>query len=320
MTITNKRIALVGCGRISNRHIEAIAATEGVEVAMVCDNKEASANAKADELGVPYTTDYREISGVDVVAVLTPSGLHPQHVAEIAESVEAPCIVCEKPLSLTVREAYELFARIDRAGKRLLPVYQNRYNPLVAFTKQLIQDGKLGTIHNFICNVLWNRNDDYFNIDWHGTRELDGGVLYTQASHYVDMIHYFFGEVAEHRGLGGSLRGLEVYDSMAATMRFKNGVVGTINATVDVYRQNYLTEFTVIGNKGTIRLSGTNLNTIDFWDVEGMDRPDMDFKLDHVYGKGHDKLYQYIAEERWDMFPSREDILSGIRLMEMLSY
>jgi UDP-N-acetyl-2-amino-2-deoxyglucuronate dehydrogenase len=110
------------------------------------------------------------------------------------------------------------------------------------------------------------------------------------------MVHFFFGELLEGKGMGGSLRKLEVYDSVSAVCEFKSGTVGTI------------------------RLSGTNLNTIDFWDVEGMEKPDMDFTIDHVYGKGHDTLYQYISEEKWDMFPSREDVLSGIRLMERLSY
>jgi len=315
-----KKIALVGCGRIMTRHIEAIKANQGIEITQVCDIDEAKAQDAATRLSVPYVTDYRQIHGVDVVAVLTPSGLHPQHAAEIAESTDAPYILCEKPISLTLRETYELFDRIDKAGKVLLPVYQNRYNPLVAYTKELIETGRLGKIHQFICNVLWNRNDDYFKIDWHGTRELDGGVLYTQASHYVDMVHYLFGEVLEHKGIGGSLRGLEVYDSVSAAMSFRSGVVGTLNATVSTYNKNYRTEFTLIAEKGTLRLAGTNLNTIEFWDVEGLEKPDIDFTIDHVYGKGHDTLYQYIAEERWEMFPSRKDILSGIRLMEMLSY
>jgi UDP-N-acetyl-2-amino-2-deoxyglucuronate dehydrogenase len=315
-----KRVALVGCGRISKRHISAISETEGVEITLVCDTDESKARSAGEELGVPYTCNYGEIKGVDVAAVLTPSGLHPKHAAEIAESTDVPYILCEKPISLTVREAYELFTRIDKAGKTLLPVYQNRYNPLVHYIKQLIESGHLGKIHQFVCNVLWNRNDDYFKIDWHGTRELDGGVLYTQASHYVDMVHYFFGEVVEHKGIGGSLRGLEVYDSISATMSFKSGVVGSLNATVSVYEENYLTEFTIVGERGTIRLSGTNLNTIDFWNVANQPKPDMDFKIDHVYGKGHDILYRYLAEEKWEMFPSRDDVLSGIRLMEMLSY
>jgi UDP-N-acetyl-2-amino-2-deoxyglucuronate dehydrogenase len=315
-----KKVALVGCGRIANRHVEAITQHPDLEIGLVCDCDPGKAKTMAERIGCKYVTDYREIRGADVISVLTPSGLHPKHAAEIAETTDAPHIICEKPLSLTVREAHEVLKRVDKAGKRLLPVYQNRYNPLVSFTKKLIDSGKLGKVHQFVCNVLWNRNDAYFDIDWHGTRELDGGVLYTQASHYVDMVHFFFGEIAESKGIGGSLRGFEVYDSIAATMRFQNGVVGTINATVSTFRQNYLTEFTLVAEKGTIRLAGTNLNTIDFWDVDGMEKPDMDFTLDHVYGKGHDNLYAYIADNRWEMFPSRDDVLSGIRLMEMLSY
>ncbi len=315
-----KKIALVGCGRILPRHIEAIAANPELSIALLCDKDEAKAKVASQRLGVPYLTDYRQIRGVDIISVLTPSGLHPRHVSNVAELTDAAYVVCEKPLSLTLREAYEVYRRVAKAGKVLLPVYQNRYNPLVAYVKNLIDSGRLGKVHQFICNVLWNRNDDYFKIDWHGTRELDGGVLYTQASHYVDMVHYFFGDVVEHKGIGGSLRGLEVYDSVAAAMSFQNGTVGTINATVSTYRENYRTEFTLIAERGTLRLAGTNLNTIEYWDVAGLEKPNIDFTLDHVYGKGHDTLYQYIADERWDMFPSRKDVLSGIRLMEMLSY
>ena len=315
-----KKIALVGCGRISHRHIEAIQNTDGIELALFCDVNKEAAETKAKAFSLPFVTDYRDISGVDVISVLTPSGLHPQHVSEIAEETDAPYIVCEKPLSLTLRETYEMLRRVDAAGKTLLPVYQNRYNPLVAMMRDIISNGSLGKIHQFVCNIFWNRNDEYFKIDWHGTKELDGGVLYTQASHYVDMIHFFFGEVVDYKGIGGELRGLDVYDSISAVCKFESGVVGTINATVSTYQQNYLTEFTLIAEKGTIRLSGTNLNKIDFWNVEGMEKPDMDFALDHVYGKGHNTMYEYVAKDKWEMFPSHEDVISGIRLMEMLSF
>ena len=317
-----KKVGLVGCGRISKRHIEAISATDGIEIAYVCDKNEEKAKAAAELLGVPYVTDYRELNGkgLDVISVLTPSGLHPRHVCNIAELTDAPYIVCEKPLSLTVREAFEVFRRIEKAGKILLPVFQNRYNPLVKMMKDLIDAGKFGKIHQFSCNVFWNRNDEYFAIDWHGTPEFDGGVLYTQASHYVDMLHYFFGEVESYKGMGSNMRGFDVYDSVSSVLRFKSGAVGTLNATVSVYQTNYLTEFTLIGEKGTVRLSGTNLNQIDFWNVEGMEKPDMDFKIDHQYGKGHNTMYEYIAQDKFNMFPSKADVLSGIRLMEMLSY
>lgn len=315
-----KTIALVGCGRISKRHIEAIKDNPGLEIATVCDIIEERAQATAAELGCSYTTDFHTIRDVDVISVLTPSGLHPRHASEIAESTNVPNIIIEKPLSLTLREAYELFNRVDKTGKRILPVYQNRYNPLVAYIKKLISEGHLGTIYQFVCNVLWNRNDQYFAIDWHGTQELDGGVLYTQASHYVDMLHFFFGEIQDYKGFGANLRNLETYDTVSAVCRFKNGVVGTLNATVNAYPTNYRTEITIIAEKGVIRLAGTNLNEIEHWTVEGLEKPNMDFSINHQYGKGHNTLYSYVQQERWDMFPSRQDVLSGIKLMEQLSY
>ena len=317
------KVGLVGCGRISNRHVDAILANKGkVKVAWVCDKKEERARALAEKLGCNWCTNYLELNGkgLDVISVLTPSGLHPRHVCAIAEQVDAPNILCEKPLSLTLREAYEVFRRVEKAGKRLIPVYQNRFNPIVQMMKKLIDTGKLGKVHQFCCNVFWNRNDAYFAIDWHGTKEFDGGVMYTQASHYVDMLHFFFGKAVAYKGLAGNLRGLETDDSVSSVIRFENGAVGTLNATVSVYEKNYLTEFTVIGEKGTVRLSGTNLNEISFWNVKGLKKPEMDFKLDHQYGKGHNVIYKYIAQKKWDAFPKKDDILSGIRLMEMLSY
>lgn len=314
------KVGLLGCGRISARHIEAIGTNPGIAIGMVCDIVESKAKATGEKLGAAWTTNLKDLQGLDAISVLTPSGMHPRHCIEVARTCDAPIILCEKPLSLTVREAIEMINEVEAYGKRLVPIYQNRYNPLVSFVHNLIHTGKLGRIYQFVCNIFWNRDDEYFKNDWHGTAEFDGGVLYTQASHYVDMIHYFFGEVANSKGLGGSLRGFPVHDSVSAVCEFKNGVIGSINATVNTYRQNFMTEFTVIAEKGTIRLSGTNLNQIDFWDVEGMEKPNIDFKLNHVYGKGHDDLYRYLLEGNDSMFPSKEDVLSGIKLMQRLSY
>ena len=314
------KLALVGCGRVSKRHIEAVQAVDGIDIAVVCDIDDTKARATAGQLSVPYVTDYKQLKDVDIVSVMTPSGMHPRHVIEIAEHTHIPYIVCEKPISLTQREVYEMFGRVKKAGKVLLPVYQNRYNPLIVFLKNLIDSGTLGMIHQFVCNIFWNRNDDYFKIDWHGTKAYDGGVFYTQASHYVDMIHFLFGKIKNAYGVGGGMRNLEVHDSIAAICEMQNGTVGALNATISVYRTNYLTELTVIGEKGTIRLSGANLNRIDFWDVENLEKPNMDFTIDHQYGKGHDTMYKYIVQQRWDMFPSREDVLSGIQLMERISF
>jgi len=313
-------VALVGCGRISKRHVEAISATRGIRINMVCDIDKVRAHALAGPLGVSYSTDMQMIHEADVIVVATPSGHHPKHVISIAENCSVKYILCEKPLSLTVREAIEMYNFTEKKGKCLLPIYQNRYNPIIQYMKQFLTNRRLGTIYQVIVNVLWNRDDEYYKIGWHGTRDLDGGVLYTQASHYVDMLLYLFGPISEAKGFGTHRRGWEVDDSVSATIRFGEGAVASLNATVSVYEKNFLTEMTIIGEEGTVRLSGTNLNEVDFWNVEGMKKPDIDFKQDHIYGKGHDAVYKYIVDENWKMFPAKQEVIDGISLMEKLSF
>lgn len=316
-----KTIALIGCGRISNRHIEAIEEHPDLKIAVACDTNPARAEAVAQRTGARATTDMFDIAGVDIASILTPSGMHPRHTSDIAEQTEVPSIVTEKPLSITERELLELFRRVDAAGKRLLPVFQNRYNPLIQHIRQLIRQGTLGTVYSVICNVLWNRNHAYFtDYPWHGTREMDGGVLYTQASHYVDMLLYLFGSVQDARGLGSALRKYEVYDTYSSVLRFQSGLIASLNATVNAYDKNFNTELIIIAENGNIHLSGTNLNAISTWNVKDTPKPNLEFQLTHEYGKGHNTMYRYIAEEKWEMFPSHSEIQEGIRLMENLSY
>lgn len=316
-----KNIVLIGCGRISNRHIEAIEEHPDLQIAVACDKDISKAKAVAERTGARPTTDMFDIDGVDIASVLTPSGMHPRHTIEIAEKTNVPNIVTEKPLSITERELLELFRRVDASGKRLLPVFQNRYNPLVQHLKSTIQKGGLGQVYSVICNVLWNRNTAYFaDYPWHGTREMDGGVVYTQASHYVDMLLFLFGPVQDVCGMGSAMRGYEVYDTHSSLLRFKSGPIATLNATVNAYEKNFNTELIIIAEKGNIHLSGTNLNAISAWNVKDMDKPNLEFSLTHEYGKGHNTMYRYIAEEKWEMFPNKKEIQEGIRLMENLSY
>lgn len=315
-----KNVALIGCGRITQRHIEAIATHPDLRVAVVCDMDESRAAEVAAGTGARTTTDMCDLAGVDIAAVLTPSGFHPKHTMEIARNTDVPVIITEKPIALKASDAREVFDCLEKEGKRFVPVYQNRYNPLIAFVRDLVLSGKLGRVYHFVCNVLWHRGDSYFAIDWHGTEALDGGVLYTQASHYIDMLHFFFGELESYNGVGGKQRNFECYDSMAVSMRFRNGTLGSLNASVNAYEKNYATELTLLAEKGVIHLNGTNLNQIGHWNVEGIDKPDMEFALDHEYGKGHDFLYRHILNEDWAQFPTRQEVLSGITMMETLSF
>ena len=312
-------VALVGCGRISPCHCDAVASnSDDFRIAVVCDVDKDRAKALAGELGCEWTDDLRRLDGrgIDLASVLTPSGLHPRHVCELAAHTDIPMILSEKPLALSAREAMEVFACVDRCGKRLIPVYQNRYNPIVMRLKELVDAGAFGRIHQFAVNVYWRRGEDYYSIPWHGTKELDGGVLFTQSSHFVDMVHHFLGPVRRWKGFNGTHRGLDIPDTVSLALEFENGAVGTINATVSVYGDDYMTELTLIGEKGTVRLDGINMNHIAFWNVEGVEKPNLDFEITHQYGLGHRKLYSFIASGSWEKFPERDKLLSGIRVME----
>ncbi len=317
--MTRKKVALVGCGRIAKRHIDAINSTEGIEISVVCDSDEGKARETAESLGIKHVTEISEINGVDVISITTPSGLHPEHIKTSIEKSDATCIVCEKPIALTVTETMDLFSFAKDNKKILLPVYQNRYNPLVEFIRELIKKGVFGEIFQFNVNIFWNRNDEYFKVDWHGSPDMDGGILYTQASHYVDMLLYFFGNLDDYKGLNGDLRNLDIKDTISAVFKFKSGTVGTLNATISTFRENYITEMSIIGKKGTVHLTGTNLNTISFWDVDGLEKPDIDFTENDGHLRGHDKMYEHIVQGNFELFPSVEEVLEGIDLMEKLS-
>jgi len=315
-------VALVGCGRISPCHVDAVKHNaDRFRIACVCDEVAERAEALAKELGCDWTDDLLKLSGrgIDLASVLTPSGLHPRHLIALAEKTDIPACISEKPLALHVTEANEVYETFARTGKTLYPVYQNRYNPIVVRLKELIDAGAFGKIHQFAFNVYWRRGQDYYDIDWHGTRELDGGVLFTQSCHFVDMLHCFFGPLAEFKGFNGWHRGLDIADSASVALRFRNGAVGTLNATVSVYADDLMTEFTLIGEKGTVRLGGVNLNEIQIWNVEGVAKPELDFSIEHQYGLGHRKLYAHVADGRLDRFVDRETLVSGIRLMETVA-
>jgi UDP-N-acetyl-2-amino-2-deoxyglucuronate dehydrogenase len=299
--------------------VEAISATSGLAISQVCDIDRQRARELGERLRVPWTDSIGSITDSDVVTIATPSGLHPQHVIEVASSAAAPTIVCEKPVSLTIRELVEMYERVTQGGKRLLPVFQNRYNPLVVLLRDLVKSGKLGTVYQCVVNVFWNRNDAYYRESWHGTIDRDGGVLFTQASHYIDLLIFLFGSPVRVVGIGGKARGFHTQDTVSAVFEFSGGIC-SLNATVNTYHSNYCTEATLIAQRGTIRVSGTNLNTIEHWDVEGMEKPDIDFTIDHVYGKGHDAMYSHLVNSRFEEFPSFEDVYSGIAVAEQLAY
>ncbi|WP_197428843.1 Gfo/Idh/MocA family protein [Phnomibacter ginsenosidimutans] len=264
---------LIGCGRIAARHAD-IMQQYGKLVA-VCDIDEPKAIALAAAHGAQsftcHTNMLSAMAGqLDVVVVCSPNGLHPQH---SIDSLQSGChVLCEKPMSFTREEANAMMDAAETAGKQLWVVKQNRYNPPVMAVKQLLEEGKLGKILNVQLNCFWNRPESYYANSWKGTLDLDGGTLYTQFSHFIDLLVWFFGPFhpsyvqlanLQHQGV------IEFEDTGIVAGHFDCGAMGSIHYTVNAYRQNMEGSITIFGEKGTIKIGGQYLNELDYQQLEG---------------------------------------------------
>jgi UDP-N-acetyl-2-amino-2-deoxyglucuronate dehydrogenase len=189
------RIALVGCGRISRNHFEAIEKIDGLELAAVCDVVADRAQAAGERYGLPWFESFDEMlasARFDAVALCTPSGLHPKH--GILAASAGKHVICEKPMAISLDGADQLVGACDAAGVQLFVVKQNRLNPAIQLLKRAIDRERFGRIYLANTTVRWTRPQEYYDqAPWRGTWEFDGGAIMNQASHYVDLIQWLVG-------------------------------------------------------------------------------------------------------------------------------
>ncbi|HEX4957013.1 MAG TPA: Gfo/Idh/MocA family oxidoreductase [Lacibacter sp.] len=262
------RFLLVGCGTIGDRHAQ-LASSLGQLVA-VCDLVPLRARRFSQRFECYGYTSLDEMlrqqTGADVLIVCTPNGLHAAH--SIAGLKKGLHVLCEKPMALRSSDARNMIAAANKAGKHLVVVKQNRFNPPVAAVKQLLDKGKLGQVYSIQVNCFWNRNKRYYtHSDWKGTKELDGGVLFTQFSHFADLLWWFFGGIASVKGFVAN-RGhqsiTEVEDTGVFSFVTHQQVPGTFHYTTNACNKNYEGSVTLFAEKGTIKIGGPYLNTIEY--------------------------------------------------------
>jgi UDP-N-acetyl-2-amino-2-deoxyglucuronate dehydrogenase len=265
------KFGIIGCGRIAQRHAHHIGQFGVLEA---CYDKEAS---RAEKLAVEFggkscvTLEEFLSRSLDVVAVCSPNGLHAEHTIAALEA--GFHVICEKPMALTSGDCQQMIDTARRTGKKLFVVKQNRYNPAVAVVKQKIDRGDLGRIFSVQLNCFWNRNENYYkSSDWKGTRDMDGGTLFTQFSHFIDLLYWMVGDIAEVDGLKGNFAHqgiIEFEDSGVMYVRFANGAIGTIHYTVNAYGRNMEGSITLFGEKGTVKIGGQYLNKLEYQSWEG---------------------------------------------------
>lgn len=274
-SVNSLGFALIGCGRAGERHA-AQAGKFGRFVA-VCDVNQAAAQRFSREAKAEPFTDYgtmlRSVQDkVDVIAVCTPNGLHCEHSIRAFEA--GYHVICEKPMAITVHECGEMIKAAERANRRLFVVKQNRYNPPVAHLKTLLDSGALGKIYTAHLNCYWNRNAKYFNSDWKGTLKMDGGTLYTQFSHFIDLVYWLVGDVRDAQAFSNNYchkDSVEFEDAGVAILRFYNGAIGSVNFTINSFNRNMEGSLTLFCEKGTIKIGGQYLNEIEYQQIKDLE-------------------------------------------------
>ena len=328
-SITDRKIrfALVGCGRISKSHIGAVERhTKRAELVAVCDIEPKALEAAAKATGAKSYANLNTLlkdTNADIVALATPTGLHPEQAIQIAESGRH--VMTEKPMATRWLDAKRMVNACDTAGVRLFVVKQNRCNPTLQLLKHAIDKNRFGRIYIVNINVFWTRPQSYYDSAvWRGTWEFDGGAFMNQASHYVDLLDWLIGPIESVQAYTATLaRDIEVEDTGVASIRWRGGALGSINVTMLTYPKNLEGSITIIGEKGTVRVGGVAVNEIQHWEFAEPDKDDAKIKdasypTTSVYGFGHPLYYDNVINVLRGEAQPDTDGREGLKSLELL--
>jgi len=321
------RFALVGCGRISANHVAAIRAhAADAELVGVCDiDREALAKAQQATGAPGYASLDALLAGVqfDCAVLATPSGLHAEQAIRCAAAGRH--VMSEKPMATRWRDGKRMVAACDDAGVHLFVVKQNRRNPTLQLLKRAVQHGRFGRIYMVSVNVFWTRPQSYYDsAAWRGTWEFDGGAFMNQASHYVDLLDWLIGPVESVQAYTATLeRNIQVEDTGVLGVRWRNGALGTMAVTMLTYPKNLEGSVTIIGEKGTVRVGGVAVNTIEHWEFAEPDPDDAQveqasYQTTSVYGHGHTPYYENVIQSLRGVAAPDTDGREGLHSLEIL--
>ena len=324
------KVGLLGCGRIAKRHADLLGsgAVDGAVLAAVADTEAFRADTFSRKYNVAgFTSLDAMLSGakVDIVSVLTPSGLHAEHVIAAAEAGKH--VVVEKPMALRLADADAMIRACDRAGVKLFVVKQNRFNVPVVKAREALEQGRFGKLVLGTVRVRWCRDQSYYDQDpWRGTWALDGGVLANQASHHIDLLEWFFGDVESvHARAITALVDIEAEDTAIATLKFRSGALGVIEATNATRPRDLEGSLSILGSAGTVVIGGFAVNRIDAWQFAEAQPVDEQiatrFSVNppDVYGYGHKAYYQHVVQCLADGRAALVDGLEGRRSLELIN-
>ncbi len=325
------RFAIVGYGNIGRRHAEHIVNNPETELVAVCDisDKVQATTPK----NIPFYHDINEMlknETADILCVCTPNYLHETHT--IAGLNAGLHTVVEKPMAISVAECSRMIAAAGKNGKTIFAVKQNRYNPPVQEVKKLIASGDLGSIYMIQVNCFWNRGDAYYaGSDWRGKKDKDGGCLFTQFSHFVDILYYLNGPVRSAEGWIHNFahrHNTEVEDTGSFVLKADNDAIINFNFTTCAYERNMEGSITIFAEKGTLKIGGQYLNTIEYQKLATAALPEInisakanDYGLYQGSMSNHDKVIQNVVDYIYHNQPvmtSAEEGREVVRMIEQM--
>ena len=321
------KFALVGCGRIAPKHIEALRAIEGAELAAVCDVQTVRAEKVAEENpGVRAFADaqsmFKECPEIDVVSVLSPSGSHAEHAIQAA--LAGKHVVVEKPMALNLSDADKMLQACDQSGVKLFVVKQNRYNKAIQHLRKAVEAGRFGKIFLGTTRVRWCRRQSYYDNDsWRGTWAQDGGVFANQASHHIDLLQWMLGPVATVQAKTATfLADIEAEDTGIALLKFQNGALGIIEATTAARPKDTEGSLSLLGEHGMVEIGGFAVNEIRTWQFEDSDPMDESVEElreapSNVYGFGHITYLKNVTDTLNETGSALVDGLEGRKSLEL---
>lgn len=321
------RFAIIGCGRIAERH--AIHAKTYGHLIAVCDIQLEKADAFAKQFHAKafYSIENLLLQNLklDVIVICTPNGLHAAH--SILSLEAGYHVMVEKPIAITVADCEKMIQAAKHAKRQIFTVKQNRFNPPIESLKTAIDQERIGKLYSFQLSCFWNRPSDYYRNSWHGTA-LDGGALYTQFSHFIDLINWLFGDVKSVNAMTKNYAHqdlIEGEDSGIVMLELNNGAIGTINYSVNSFDKNAEGSLTIIAEKLTLKIGGEYLNTIAYQNGDGVqifnthkDQPPNEYGSYNGSMSNHHKVYENLVQTLQKGLPYYATVEEAMKTVEII--
>jgi len=324
------KFVVVGCGHIGKRHAEMIERNAETELVALVDVKPQE-ELKIEAFNVPFFKSLEEYLNssleADVITIATPNGFHASQAIKALEAEHH--VVIEKPIALTKSDAEKVIFKALNVSKHVFAVMQNRYSPPSVWVKNLIDENILGELYSVHFNCFWNRDERYYNgKNWHGDKKLDGGTLFTQFSHFIDIMYWLFGDISN---IYAKMRDFnhqhltDFEDSGIVSFDFVNGGMGSLNFSTSVWNQNLESSMTIIAEKGSLKIGGQYMNEVSYCHIENYELPVLEpTNPGNDYGayKGSAQNHHYVIQNVVDVLhgnkPITTNALEGMKVVDII--